>query len=59
MRPLTDRDRVIWYLREVHGWELHRVGELFGITRERVRQIVSRAKSAGMAIPADEGEDER
>ena len=48
---LTDRDRAICYLREIHGWDLDRIGKLFGITRERVRQIVSKVKYRLREIP--------
>ena len=43
LQPGDARTRRILLLRG-DGWTLSRIGKLFGITRERVRQIVARAR---------------
>lgn len=40
-RPYPDRDREMRALRE-RGWLLEEIGRHFGITKERVRQILAR-----------------
>ncbi len=42
-RCLPIRERIILYLRTVEGWVLEDVGDAMGMTRERVRQIETRA----------------
>lgn len=39
-KEFVDRDSEIFNLRYVEGWTLQKIGNEFGITRERVRQIV-------------------
>ncbi len=48
-----ERTRRILRLRG-RGWTLARIGGLFGLTRERVRQIVSKAIRAGAGPVVDE-----
>jgi len=46
---LTEREIIIMKMRfgvnmpDGHGWTLHQIGELWGVSRERVRQLEARA----------------
>lgn len=40
---LDMRSRVLLYLRTVEGWTLEEVGDVLGVTRQRVRQLEERA----------------
>lgn len=43
LADLPERDREIVVLREFHEWTWQRLGDRYGISRERARQIHARA----------------